>query len=190
MSPLAATAEHNGGLRDKFTAEQSDKDTKYSFMAGYSYTRLNQVNNSRYGLQGVKLAAGRDYKKYYALVAEGGYYRVPTGSAHGGNPGDPSVFELFAAPEVHALVFGRWSGFLHGLVGVEHTGGESMNPATSFAGGYGGGLEYKWKNHMAFRAWGDETMASFSLRNATPENAYSAHRTRNLQATFGLIYRF
>lgn len=158
---------------------------KYDAYLGYGYTSLNQVSQSREGLQGVDAAITRDWGKHFGLTAEGAFYKKPLS---GSNPGNPSVYSALAGPEIHLLIWGPVSGFAHGLLGVEHTAGEAMNPSTSFAGGAGGGIEWNFWRNFAIRAEGDDILASFSLQNPLP--GYSAHRTRSSRASFGIAYHF
>lgn len=171
------------------TAEVGGTSYRYEIFAGYGYTGINQVNGSRYGLQGPEITLTRDWGKHFGIVADGAYYKYPLRSAPGfPNPGDPSVYSALFGPMFHTNIFGNFSGFVQALLGVEHTGGENMNPSTSFAGGYGGGMEYKLSNHLALRAAGDDIAASFSLINPGP--GYSPHKTRSSRATFGVVYKF
>ena len=159
----------------------------YQIYAGFTYTSLNQVNQSRYGLIGVDIQVARNWGRYFALVAEGAYY--PTSYAHG-NPGKPSVEMLLGGPELRAPLYGKVNGFLHGLLGGEHTGGEAMTPRVSFAGGVGGGLEYAMSQRMLIRLQGDDILSSFSVTNNTPQLGYSPHMRANSRATIGVAYRF
>jgi hypothetical protein len=179
---------------------------KYEAYAGFGYTSLNQVNQSRYGLIGVDLSLTRDFGRYFGLVGMVNYYKPPlqlgsstttTTTAGGspvtvsnGNPGDPSIYEVLAGPEIHASIYGPLSGFLHGGLGAEHTGGEEETPRVSFAGGFGGGLTYDLGPRFAIRASGDKIGASFSLRDNTTELGNSPHRTWNSSGTIGLVFRF
>jgi hypothetical protein len=174
-------------------AGQAQATLKYEAYAGFGYTSINQVNLSRYGLYGVDLSVTRDWGRYFGLSAMGNYYKPPVGhgsSSVAGNPGDPSVYELLVGPEVHAQIYGNFSGFLHGGLGIEHTGGEHMTPNLSFAGGFGGGMSYNINRRFAIRASGDRIGAAFSVINNTPQLAYSPHRTWNSSGTIGVVFRF
>jgi hypothetical protein len=159
----------------------------YRVYAGFAYTSLNQVNQSRYGLIGVDIQASRQWGRYFSLVADGAYF--PT-SYSTGNPGTPTVDMLLGGPELHAPLYGKVSGFFHGLLGGEHTGGEGMTPRVSFAGGLGAGLEYVMSPRMAIRAGGDDILSSFSLTNNSTQLGYSPHMRANARATIGIAYRF
>lgn len=152
-----------------------------------AYTSLNQVNQSRYGLIGGKFGATRDFGRHFGLTAMGDYYKPATGT---GNPGDPSVYDALGGPEFRANLYGNFDGFLHGLMGVEHTGGEGMTPNLSFAGGFGGGMLYNLTPRWAIRASGDRIGASFSLSNNTPQLGYSPHLHWNARGEFGVVFRF
>lgn len=183
LMPLAATSqvEESGSARP----EKPAPTYHYEAFVGYGYTSINQINQARHGLQGVDASFTRDWGRHFGLTVEGADYAVSMGS---GNPGSPSVTSALVGPEFHMLVWGPITGFVHGLLGVEHTGGENQNPNISFAGGAGGGAEYALGQHFAIRAQGDDIAASFTVINPGP--GYSAHRTRSSRAAFGVVYRF
>jgi hypothetical protein len=192
LLPLSATSQA-APSEGSGPAQQAQPSLKYEAYAGFGYSSLNQVNQSRYGLYGVDLSVTRELGKYFGMSAMGNYYKPPV--SHGsagvaGNPGDPSIYELLLGPEVHANIYGKFSGFFHGGMGIEHTGGEHMSPDLSFAGGFGGGMSYDINPRFAIRASGDRLGASFSLINNTPQLAYSPHRTWNSSGTIGVVFRF
>jgi hypothetical protein len=160
---------------------------KYELFAGFGYTGLNQLNNSRSGLMGVNLSVTRDWGRYFGITADGAYYMYAIKT---GNPGKPSVDTLLFGPVIHAPIYERASIFVHALLGGEHTAGESMTPNISFAGGMGGGLEYRLGKRLAVRASGDYTASSFSVAGNTPALGYSPHKTWNPRAAFGVVYKF
>ena len=192
LMPLAATSQV-APTRAAASADRDDTSYKYTAFAGYAYTSLNQLNQSRSGLQGVEFTLTRNFGKYFGITADGAYYDVALKS---GNPCPtsstctPSVTAVMAGPEFHGYLYARTSGFVHVLLGGEHTGGEQMTPNISFAGGAGGGLEYQWTKHIAIRAAGDDIASSFSLSGNSTQLGYSPHRTRSSRATFGIAYKF
>jgi hypothetical protein len=164
---------------------------KYEAYAGFGYTSLNQVNQSRYGLMGVDLSLTRDWGRYFGITGVANYYKpaLRTGGATSeGNPGDPSIYEVLTGPELRAPLYGGLSGFFRGEIGIEHTGGEGMSPSLSFAGGVGGGLTYSLTPRLAIRLAGDKIGASFPVRDTPP--GYSPHRSWNSSGTIGVVYRF
>ena len=168
-------------------ADRGEPQFKYQVFAGFAYTSLNQVNQSRYGLIGVDIEASRNFGRYFALTADGAYF--PTSYASG-NPGNPSVSMLLGGPELHAPLYGKVNGYFRGLLGGEHTGGESMTPRVSFAGGLGGGLEYVLSQRLVLRLGGDDILSSFTLRNNSAQSGFSPHVRGNARATIGVAYRF
>lgn len=160
---------------------------KYEVSAGYGYSTLNQVNLSRYGLQGVEVSAARYWGKYFAVVVLGDEYKWATSK---GNPGNPSIYSFLAGPQLRMNIFGPVDGFFRGTMGGEHTGGEHQTPNISFAGGIGGGIDIGISRRLAVRISGDRIGASFSLANNLPGLAYSPHLTWNTRAAVGVVYRF
>lgn len=193
--PLAAHSQLNSDdTTDTTPAAQTASSYKYEVFAGWGYTSLNQVNQSRYGLQGVNLSVTRDWGKYFGVTADGAFYSAPLISSSDGNPGSPSVDSVLMGPVFHGHLFGRYSGFFRVLLGGEHTGGENATPTISFAGGVGGGMEYQLSPRFSLRASGDDIASSFSA-NANSASCStgadcSAHMRRNSRAAFGLVYRF
>jgi hypothetical protein len=188
--PLADTSQSSssGGSN---ASEPVEKTYKYEVYAGYAYTSLNQVNQSRYGLQGVNLSVTRDFGRYFGVMAEGDFYNKSFGSPEViGSTIEPTVTSVLFGPVIHANIYGHFGGFVHGLLGGEHTGGESQTPNISFAGGLGGGLEYTLTNRFSLRASGDIIGASFSLTGNSPQLGYSPHRTWDSRASIGVVYHF
>ena len=183
--PLSAAAQiaPDRGTRPPST----EASNKYEVFAGFGYTSLNQVNQSRFGLIGVEVMAMRNFGRYFGIQADGGFY--PT-SFSSGNPGNPSVSVVLGGPELHANLYGPVGGYFRGLIGGEHTGGESMTPSISFAGGVGAGLSYNVSPRFEIRAGGDDIASSFSVTGNTPQLGYSPHRRWNARATVGVGYRF
>ena len=191
LLPLTATSQVFPSNGKHHGIAQEDRTYRYELYAGYGYTSLNQVNNSRYGLQGVNASVTRDFGKYFGLTADGAFYSYPISTPVVQNSTiKPVVDTVLFGPTIHADIYGKVSGFVHGLIGGEHTGGTSQTPNISFAGGPGGGLEYKWSNRISFRASGDIIGASFSLTGNTKELGYSPHLSWDSRATVGAVYHF
>ena len=183
LVPLAASCQI---VLDKPPApEKTEKTFKWEAYAGYGYTSLNQVDQVRYGLQGVNASLTRDFGKYFGLTADGSYYFK---AIQTGNPVNAKVYLGLAGPVIHVDLFNRLSGFARALIGGAHTGGASETPDISFAGGLGGGMEYKWTPRISFRASGDYIYSSFV---EDPNHlGYSPHKRGNSRAAFGAVYRF
>jgi len=91
-------------------------------------------------------------------------------------------------PEFHADVYGRFGGFLHGLLGGQHTAGEGITPNISFAGGVGGGMDYSLNPRLSVRAYGDD-IGSSSVQDPN-HLGYSPHTHFNARAAIGVVYKF
>jgi len=183
---FATTASAQVSLENK-TPAANPNFQKYSIFAGFGYTSLNQVNQSRYGLIGANVDFSRNWGRFFALTLDGAFY--PT-SYNSGNPGNPTVSMVLAGPEIHGMLFENWSLYLRGMMGGEHTGGENMTPSVSFAGGVGVGLQHDLNSHWALRAGGDDIGSSFSLINNSPQLGNSPHRRWNARASIGVAYKF
>ncbi len=201
LMPLAATSQV-APTRAASSGDRDDTSYKYTVYAGYAYTSLNQVNQSRAGLQGVDFTVTRNIGKYFGIFGDGAYYDTAFKSTNPCPPSNPAtplvpitsctptVTDVFFGPEFHGYLYAHTSGFVRVLLGGEHTGGEVMKPNISFAGGLGGGLEYQMSKHFSIRASGDDIAASFTLVGDYAQYNYSPHMTRDARATFGVAYKF
>src|ERR1700739_1173773 len=66
-------------------------DFKYEAYIGYGYTSLNQVNQSRSGLQGVTGSVMRGLGDHFGVKADVGYYGWDVTATNPSNPGKPTV---------------------------------------------------------------------------------------------------
>jgi hypothetical protein len=184
LLPLAASSQV-APASGKGSAVQGESSYKYTVYAGYGYTSLNQVDQSRSGLQGVNVSVTRNFGKYFGLTADGADYKW---SVKSGNPGTPTVQTVLFGPVLHANLYGKVDGYFHVLLGGAHTGGEGMTPKVSFAGGMGVGMDYNLNRRWAIRAGGDDIASSFV---ADPNHlGYSTHEHWNGRGTIGVVYKF
>ena len=182
LMPIAATCQI---APEKAPTERTGPEYRYTAFVGWGYTSLNQVNQSNSGLQGVSLSLTRDWGKYFGVTAEGGHYAWTVTTA---NPQAASVDLYLVGPAFHAALYERTSLFVHGLLGAAHTGGVSIRPSESFAGGIGVGLDYKLGPRLGLRAYGDDIGSSFTLQPFQP--GFSPHRRFNARASVGVTYKF
>ncbi len=187
LAPLAAAAQVNS---DSAPGPLQAAPLKYEAYVGLAYSRIRQVPVTYSGLIGGKVSLARDWGKYFQLLASGDYYKMGTGHSYLTNPGSPSIYSFLVGPGVRFPVYGRLGGVLFTELGLEHTGGESMTPNISFAGGFGGGLTYNLNRRFALQLTGDRVAASFSLPSNSPQVAYSTHRTWDARGTGGLVVHF
>ncbi|MGA3010369.1 MAG: hypothetical protein ABSD72_08920 [Terracidiphilus sp.] len=210
--PLAATSQliHD---REAQPAEKAAPTKKYEVFAGYGYTSLNQVNQSRYGLEGPNVSVTRDWGRFFGITADGAVYQYsfstpnvqytkvitptppPPASPTVLVDLSPTVDSFLIGPVLHANLFRRYDAFFHVLLGVEHTGGVNASPNISFAGGVGVGVDYKLTPRFSLRASGDDIASSFVAPvepgyTCTTTSNCTAHERRNSRAAFGLVYKF
>lgn len=158
---------------------------KYDAYVGYGYTSLNQVNQSRSGLQGVSASVTRYFGDHFGVKADGGYYAWKVTAS---NPGSPKVDMVLVGPVVRGNLFEKWSGYAEGLFGGVHTGGVSIQPDISFAGGFGVGVDYNRSARWSVRVFGDDIGSAFTIQPY--QSGYSTHMRWNARAGIGLVYHF
>jgi hypothetical protein len=160
-------------------------DYKYEVYVGYGYTSLNQVNQSRSGLQGVSGSVMRKFGDHFGLKVDGGHYAWDVTAT---NAGKPTVDLFLAGPVLRGNLFEKWSAYVEGLLGGAHTGNVSIRPNVSFAGGFGMGVDYNKSQRWSVRAFGDNIGSSFTLVPYQP--GFSPHTRWNARAGIGLAYHF
>ncbi len=190
LLPLAASSQV-APARGSRSADQGTPTYKYSVYGGFDYSSLNQVNLSRSGLFGGQAYITRNFGRFFGVVAQGDYYKYPyTTPVLENSTIKPSVESILFGPELHAQLYEKYGGFIHGLIGGEHTGGTSQTPNISFAGGMGGGIDYSLTPRLSVRASGDVIGASFTFVGNSAALGYSAHKTWNDRASIGVMYKF
>ena len=165
----------------------SGPDYKYQAFVGWGYTSLNQVNQSRSGLQGVTASVTRGFGDHFGLKIDGGHYAWTVTSSNA-TVGNPNVDLFLAGPVIHGNIFEKWSAYAEALVGGAHTGNISIRPNVSFAGGFGVGVDYNMRPRWSLRMYGDDIGSAFTLSPFQP--GYSPHTRWNARAGIGLAYRF
>jgi hypothetical protein len=160
-------------------------DYKYEVYLGYGYTSLNQVSQSRSGLGGINGSFMRVINDHLGVKVDGGHYLWDVTAT---NAGHPTVDMYLGGVVVRGNLFQKWSAYAEGLIGGEHTGGVSIQPDVSFAGGVGIGLDYNKNERWSIRAYGDDIGSSFTLTPYQP--GFSPHTHWNARAGIGLAYHF
>jgi hypothetical protein len=206
--PLATNSQLIHARHSEAPAEKAVASHKYEVFAGYGYTSMNQVNQSRYGLQGAEVSVTRDWGRFFGLTADGAIYKYPLGhpAIQNGGTLTPALDAVLLGPVVHAKLFGHYDGFFHVLLGGEHIGftgspGVTAYPNLSFAGGVGGGMDYNLTSHFSLRASGDDIVSSFVAPvypanpppppgTCTTNSGCSSQMHRSSRASFGLVYKF
>jgi hypothetical protein len=165
----------------------SGPDYKYQAFIGYGYTSLNQVNQSRSGLQGVTASVMRGFGDHFGLKIDGGHYAWAVTSSNAG-VGNPTVDLFLAGPVIRGNIFEKWSAYAEALIGGAHTGNVAIRPDVSVAGGFGIGVDYNMRPRWSLRMYGDDIGSSFTL--VPYQSGFSPHRRFNARAGIGLAYRF
>jgi hypothetical protein len=187
---LAATSQVAPANRTADT-DQTEKVYRWEGYGGFAYTSTNNINTSRQGLIGAKIGLTRDWGRYFGVTGEGSFYLTSLSSpAISQSTQKPKETTVLFGPVLHANLYGPVSGFVEVLLGGEHIGGTSQTPNISFAGGVGGGMEYKISQHLSARAYGDDIASSFSLINNSTSLGNSPHKTWSSRAGIGVVYRF
>jgi hypothetical protein len=190
MMPLAATGQVAPAKRSADT-DQPEKVYKWEGYGGFAYTSTKNISTSRQGLIGAKIGLTRDFGRYFGLTGEGTFYETSFSSpAIENSTQKPTETSVLFGPVIHASLYGPVSGFVNVLLGGEHINGTSQTPNISFAGGVGGGMEWKFSPHLSARAYGDDIASSFSLINNTTQLGNSPHKTWSSRAGIGVVYRF
>lgn len=188
--PMMATSQV---AKAKRTADADQAETVYKWegYGGFAYTSTNNINSSRSGLMGAKFGVTRDWGRFFGVTAEGAFYSKSfSNPAISDSTQKPKETSVLFGPVLHATLYGHLSGFVDVLLGGEHIGGTSQTPNISFAGGAGGGMEWKFSQHLAARAYGDDIASSFSLINNSPALGNSPHKTWSSRAGIGIVYKF
>jgi hypothetical protein len=185
ISCLIAIAANGQVAPERVPAQPTGPVYKNQGYLGWGYTSLNQVNQSRSGLQGIVGGYTRDFGDHFGVVAEYGHYLWDVTAE---NTGNPSVDLILAGPVVRANLYEKLSGFARGMIGTAHTGGVSIQPDYSFAGGVGLGLDYNRNARWTIRMSGDIIGSAFTLVPYQP--GFSTHTSWNARAGVGLVYHF
>jgi hypothetical protein len=171
--------------------DQAEKLYKWEAYGGFAYTSTNNINTSRSGLIGGKIGLMRDFGRYFGVTGEGTFYTTSLASpAIENSTQKPTETSVLFGPVFHANLYGPVSGFVNVLLGGEHLNGTRQTPNISFAGGVGGGMEWKFSPHLSARVYGDDIASSFSLINNSAALGNSPHKTWSSRAGIGVVYRF
>jgi hypothetical protein len=182
LAPIAALSQI---APEKPVSTATEPSYKYQVYGGWGYTSLNQVNQSRSGLMGYEVGAMRNFGRFFGVFGQYGSYQWTVTSA---NVGNPTVNMILVGPELHAPLYGRFSGSFRALFGTEHVGNISIQPDYSFAGGYGIGVDYALSQRLSLRLGGDNIGSAFTV--VPYSSGASTHTRWNAHASFGVAYKF
>jgi hypothetical protein len=107
---------------------------------GYTFEHLGTSPGRN--LNGVEIAAQHSFTGWFRVAADlDGHYGVPWSP-------DGRTLHFMAGPEI--AIPGRWSPFVHAMVGIGHVHVDGLT-STSFAGALGGGVDYRIAPLLSWR---------------------------------------
>jgi outer membrane immunogenic protein len=177
------------GLTSLFgAATQAQERQTIDIGVSYSYVRYNPATAGfkSFSMNGGSGSVAYNFKSWLSGVADVGGY-----SKHNilGNGVDGSLSTYLFGPRVSLNRSGRFTPFGQVLVGIAHTGGRYLTTGgsqTPFAAAIGGGLDWRWTNHIRVRA----AEVDYLLTHFSEVNAMNTQVQNNLRVSSGLVFRF
>lgn len=157
-------------------AAESEGTPKAEFFGGYQYTH-SSVNGSGYGTNGFDFALNGNFNNYFGITADfGAGYTTQSGvSLHN--------YTYTFGPQLSLRVNKAYTPFVHALIGGDRStasvGGISVS-GNGWATMIGGGADFNFSQHMAFRGGADW----FMLHN----NGVSMNK--NVRMVTGIVFRY
>ena len=155
---------------------------------GYSYVRYNPdtPNLKSFSMNGGSASVAYNFNNWLSGVADIGGY-----SKHNilGNGVSGTLSTYLFGPRVSFNRSGRFTPFAQVLVGVAHAGNNYLTTGgsqTPFAAAIGGGIDWRWTNHIRVRA-GE---VDYLLTHFSEVNNVNTQVQNNLRVTSGLVFRF
>lgn len=153
----------------------------------YTYVRYNPGTSDikSFSMNGGSGSVAVNFRSWLSGVADiGGYSRATPPTL-----GSRTLVTYLFGPRVSINRYGRVTPFGQVLVGVAHAGGRYLTTGGSqnpFAAAIGGGLDWRWTNHIRVRAAEvDYLLTHFS----EVANNYTQVQN-NLRVSTGLVFRF
>ena len=153
----------------------------------YTYLRYNPATSGikSFSMNGGSGSVAVNVKSWLSGVADiGGYSRATPPTL-----GSRTLATYLFGPRVSINRYGRFTPFGQVLVGVAHTGGRYLTTGGSqnpFAAAIGGGLDWRWTNHIRVRA-GE---VDYLLTHFSEVNNRNTQVQNNLRVSSGLVFRF
>jgi outer membrane immunogenic protein len=154
----------------------------------YSYVRYNPATSGirSFSMNGGSGSVAVNFKSWLSGVVDVGGY-----SKHNvtGNGVDGSLSTYLFGPRVSLNRYGRFAPFGQVLVGIAHTGGRYLTTGgsqTPFAAAIGGGLDWRWTNHIRVRA----AEVDYLLAHFSEVNNGNTQVQNNVRVSSGLVFRF
>jgi hypothetical protein len=157
-------------------AAETGSYPKAEFFGGYQYTH-SSVNGSGYGTNGFDFALNGNFNNYFGITADfGAGYTTQSGvSLHN----YPYTF----GPQLSLRANKAYTPFVHALIGGERAtasaGGISVS-GNGWATMIGGGADFNFSQHMAFRGGADWLL----LHNN------GVNMNKNVRMVTGIVFKY
>jgi len=179
---------------------------RYELFVGYSYLRAvptMAAGNRLVWLNGGSAAAALNLNHYLSLVADFGAYTNSQIRFTGGytstvgvdNP-NVAVLSYLGGPRISFRQFGRLTPFVQVLFGGVHANQVALSDCTfsctflpaqnTFAWTGGGGLDFKFHRHFAFRI----IQAEYLMTRFTDFNTGNSGTQNDVRLSSGIVFRF
>jgi hypothetical protein len=169
------------------TAQAQERQT-IDVGVAYSYLRYNPATSGikSFSMNGGSASVAYNFNNWLSGVADIGGY-----SKHNvvGNGVSGTLSTYLFGPRVSLNRYGRFTPFAQVLVGVAHANDRFLTTGgsqTPFAAAIGGGLDWRWTNHIRVRA-GEVDYFLTHFNEVTPNNVQVQN---NLRVSSGLVFRF
>jgi hypothetical protein len=155
---------------------------------GYSYLNLDTNGlTSRQSANGWEASAAGNFNRWFALEGDvSGYYKTYAVDLSAIGQGMPDVsvhdYGFVGGPRFNFRPF-----FVHALVGFDHLSGGALGFSASqdsFAGAFGGGIQWPVAQHWAVRGSGDYVLTQHNIFGGP------AYTQNNFRVSAGIVYTF
>jgi hypothetical protein len=156
---------------------------------GYSYVNFdtNGLTTSRQSANGWEASAAGNFNKWFALEGDvSGYYKTYSVDLSALDLGvvdfDAHDFGFVGGPRFNFRPF-----FVHALVGFDHLSGSALGFSASqdsFAGAFGGGIQWPVAQHWAVRGSADYVLTQHNIFGGP------AYTQNNFRVSAGIVYTF
>jgi hypothetical protein len=167
---------------------QAQEGRSVDVSVAYSYLRYNPEapGIKSFSMNGGSASVAYNFNNWLSGVADIGGY-----SKHNilGNGVSGTLSSYLFGPRVSLNRSGRFTPFAQVLVGVAHANNNFLvtgGSQTPFAAAIGGGLDWRWTNHIRVRA-GEVDYFLTHFNEVTPGNVQVQN---NLRVSSGLVFRF
>lgn len=171
---------------------------KVEVFGGYSYLNAdtnNLASPSRQSANGWEASVSGNFNKWFAVEGSvSGYYKTYSVDVSalglGLNTIDLNVhdYSFVGGPRLNFRPV-----FFHALVGADHLTGSVLGfsrSQNSFAGAFGGGVEWKVAPHWAVRGSADYVLTRHNILNLIPGVSEPDMTQNNFRASVGIVFMF